>query len=180
MTLKKIPWSGIFFTIVLIGFVARYFYKKPDVDPGEMAPAFSGVTITGSAFQLNDLKGKIVLIDFWGSWCGPCRGENPHLVALYKKYQNKTFKDASGFEVVSIGIENNEARWKRAIQSDQLIWPYHIMDKVNSFKFFDAPIANSYGVREVPSKFLLNPELQTIGVNQSINEIDTWLAEQVK
>lgn len=179
MIAKKNISFLIVLAIIVIGFVGRYIYKKPNVDPGEMAPPVSGKLLSGEAFQLEDLKGNIILVDFWGSWCGPCRHENPSLVALYKKYENATFKNAKGFKILSVGIERSEARWKKAIQSDQLYWPYHIMDEVSNFKFFDAAIADAYGVTEVPSKFLLNTDLQTIGVNQSINELDQWLAEQV-
>ncbi|MFK7809644.1 MAG: TlpA family protein disulfide reductase [Saprospiraceae bacterium] len=180
MTAKKFPWSLIILAIGIAALVGRYIYKKPNVDPGEMAPPVTGQLISGEAFDLNDLKGNIVLVDFWGSWCGPCRAENPSLVALHKKYKDATFKEAKGFKIVSVGIERKEDRWKRAIESDQLNWPYHIMDKVTSYKFFDAEIANGYGVTEVPSKFLLNTNLETIGVNQSVKELDEWLSGQVQ
>ncbi|MFT4665778.1 MAG: thiol-disulfide isomerase/thioredoxin [Polaribacter sp.] len=180
MSLKKKPWTTVLFAIVVIAYAGRYIYKKPNVDPGEMAPPVTGQLISGENFQLTDLKGHIVLVDFWGSWCGPCRRENPHLVALYKKYEHAKFKNADGFKIVSVGIERDEKRWKKAIQSDQLYWPHHIMDKVSNFKFFDAAIANGYGVTNVPAKFLLSTDLQTIGVNQSISELDEWLAGEVE
>ena len=179
MTRKKISWLGILVAIVATGLIARYIYKKPNVDPGEQAPPIAGQLVSGDDFNLETLKGKIVLVDFWGSWCGPCRVENPKLVALYEKYNGATFKDADGFEIVSVAIERNESRWIKAIKADKLSWPFHILDKVSNFKFFDAPIANSYGVTEVPAKFLLNTQLQTIGVNQNISEIDEWLGQQL-
>jgi len=178
--MKANRWPLIVLFIMGAIFIGRYIYKKPNVDPGEMAPPVTGQLLSGEAFELSDLKGSIILVDFWGSWCGPCRRENPHLVALYKKYENVKFKNADGFKIVSVGIERNEGRWKKAIQSDQLYWPHHIMDKVTNFKFFDSAIAKGYGVTEVPSKFLLNTDLQTIGVNQSIAELDEWLASQIE
>jgi thiol-disulfide isomerase/thioredoxin len=180
MSIKKIPGSVLFIAILLIGIAGRYMYKKPSVDTGERAPAISGQLPDGKTFDLAELKGNFVLVDFWGSWCGPCRVENPALVALHKKYEGATFKNAKGFTIVSVGIEKEEARWKRAIQSDQLYWPYHVIDKVSNYKFFDAPIAKGYGVREVPTKFLLNANLETIGVNQSLEQLDKWLEAERK
>jgi thiol-disulfide isomerase/thioredoxin len=180
MALKKIPGSVLFITVLLIGIAGRYMYKKPNVDTGEMAPAISGQLPDGRHFDLNELKGNFVLVDFWGSWCGPCRAENPGLLALYKKYEGASFKNATGFIILSIGIEKEEARWKKAIQAEQLYWPYHLLDKVSNYKFFDAAIAKSYGVTEVPSKFLLNANLETIGVNQSLEQLDKWLEAERK
>jgi thiol-disulfide isomerase/thioredoxin len=175
MSLKKKPGSVLFIAILLIGMAGRYIYKKPNVDTGEMAPAISGQLPDGRSFDLAELKGYFVLVEFWGSWCGPCRAKNPTLLALYKKYEGATFKNAKGFTIVSVGIEKEEARWKKAIQSDQLYWPYHVLDKVSNYKFFDAPIAKNYGVTEVPSRFLLNANLETIAVNQSLEQLDKWL-----
>jgi thiol-disulfide isomerase/thioredoxin len=180
MCFKKTPGSVLFIAILLIGIVGRYLYKRPYVDTGEMAPAISGQLPDGRTFELAELKGNFVLVDFWGSWCGPCRAENPALVALYKKYEGAVFKNAKGFTIVSVGIEKEEARWKRTIQTDQLYWPYHVLDKVSNYKFFDAAIAKSYGVTEVPTKFLLNTNLETIEVNPSLEQLDKFLEGELE
>ena len=131
-------------------------------------------------FQLEDVQGKYVLLDFWGSWCGPCRAESPAMVELYQKYQGKKFADADGFEIVSVAIERSEANWKRAIQSDNLFWPYHVLDMTTSMKFFNGQVSEQYGVKQIPTKFLLNPDGMIIGVNQSVNKIDRLLAKKVE
>lgn len=164
--------------IVVIGiFVGRYFYFKPKFINGETAPNFKAALVDGKELELDQLKGNWVLIDFWGSWCGPCRAENPGIVALYNKYHNQQFKNAKNFEIVSVAIERNENRWKRAIQADQLGWPYHIMDKTNSMKFFNGEIASQYGVKEVPTKFLINEKGIIVHVNPSVEELDKLLAK---
>ena len=167
--------------ILVIGlFIARYFYMKPKFVNGETAPVFSAALPQGQSFELAQLRGSYVLLDFWGSWCGPCRAESPGLVQLYQKYRDQTFKDAAGFEVVSVGIERNEESWKKAIQVLNLDWPYHILDLSSSMKFFNGAIADQYGIKEVPTKFLLNPDGVIIGVNQSPREIDKLLSKKIR
>ena len=167
---------NILLVLLVIGYAAYHFYKKPKYINGETAPQFSAQMIDGTEFSLSDMKGKYVLLDFWGSWCGPCRRENPSIVKLYDKFNGKTFTDASGFEVISVAIENNEARMKKAIAKDNLKWKYHIpqLDR------FDSPIVIQYGVNEIPTKYLINPEGYIMGVNQSATEIERLLSERLK
>lgn len=169
-------WIGYVIPLLLLaGFLAgRYFYFKPKYINGEKAPVFSGQLIDGRDFKLEDLQGKYVLLDFWGSWCGPCRRENPDLVSLYTDFQGTDFRQAEGFMIVSIGIEHNEGSWKTAILRDGLVWPYHIYQNER----FKSPIALLYGVREVPTKYFLNPAGQIIGVNLPIPEIRRVLEDR--
>lgn len=162
--------------IVLLYFIGRYMYAQPKYINGAQAPDFSAQTLSGSTVSLSQLKGNYVLLDFWGSWCGPCLTEAPHIKALYDKFHGKTFQDAQGFEVMSVGIESDSDRWKAAIQRLNLNWQYHVSD----FKNLDSPIAQRYGVRVIPTKFLLNTEGVIIGVNQSPEEIDKILSSHVK
>ena len=152
---------------------------QPDYGRGEAAPNISGKLLGGAEFDLKELKGKYVLLDFWGSWCGPCRHEHPQLVAFQQKHVRTTVNGSKGFEVVSIGIEINEERWKNAIRKDHLRWPYHLLDKAENLRFFDAAIANDYGVKQVPTKFLLNPSGEIIGVNLPFEEMDAILTGQI-
>ena len=155
--------------------LVRYLYMKPKFRNGEEIPVISANLMSGEAFNIEDLKGKYVLVDFWGSWCGPCRVENPSLVALYDKYHGKTFKKAADFEIVSIAIETDEAKWKRAIAKDNLHWPYHIVQ----LNRFSSPIAKEFGVREIPTKYLLNEKGQIISVNATMDVLDRLLADRI-
>ncbi len=176
--MKKYFFPAIVVFLLFGYFVGKPLYMQPSYQRGEVAPAITGSTLNGDFFSLTDLKGKYVLIDFWGSWCGPCRRENPKLADFYKKF--KIPKDSNGteFEVVSIGIETNADRWKRAIIKDELIWPYHILDQAQSLRFFDSPIAKTYGVKEVPTKFFLNPAGEIIGVNLPFAQMEEILTGQ--
>ena len=171
--------KGYYFYIAIILVVAlyygsRHFYFKPKYVNGEGAPQFTAQLINGESFSLSDLKGSYVLLDFWGSWCGPCRRQNPRVVELYQKFGSQTFKDADGFVIVGIGIEFSERSWKNAIQQDGLAWKYHI----GQFDKFNSPIAKLYGVREIPTKYLINPQGDIIGVNLTFTQIEKLLQDR--
>lgn len=153
-------------------YIGKYFYQKPQFVNGQKALDFQAQTINNQDFQLSDLKGSYVLLDFWGSWCGPCRMENPQWVALNNRLAGKKISNADGFHIVSIAIERNEESWKRAIEYDGLNWPLHILDQTSSMKFFNSPIATMYKVRSLPSNYLIDPKGMIIGVNVQPEELE--------
>lgn len=148
---------------------AVWNYRQPRFGAGDEAPDIQLTLMNGQAARLSDLRGKYVLLQFWGSWCGPCRQENPHLVELYRKYHEK------GFEVFSIGLEFNPNAWKNAILNDQLEWPYHSMESAN----FDGPLAKQYNIKSIPSTFLLNPQGVIMGVNLNPDYLKKMLSEKL-
>lgn len=150
---------------IFIGLAIWYWYFRPKYIMGETAPDFEAKVLSGETVKLSDLRGKYVLLQFWGSWCGPCRAENPHLVALYNKYHDK------GFEIFSVGIERREDQWKRAIESDGMIWKYHTSD----FKEFDGEIAGKYRIHSIPSTWLIQPDGIIRGVNLTPEAIEQVL-----
>lgn len=163
--------------LILVGFqLGKYLYLKPKNITGEKAFEFTGQLPDGTPFALSGLKGKYVLLDFWGSWCGPCRQSNPQLASLYSKFNKQSFKDADGFEIVSVALERSAANWTNAIQTDQMIWPYHIMESGS----FDSPTVKAYGVKQIPTKFLINPDGVMMAVDPTFEEIIKLLDARVK
>lgn len=174
----KFTWFlliGIF--SVLIG---RYLYFKPAIIENDIVPDFSAKTFSGESFNLNNLKGSYIFIDFWGSWCGPCRRSNPQLRAIYQTYKKAEFKEAKSFQLVSIGIEKSKSAWLQAIQNDQLDWPFHILDLSESLRFFDAPIASLYKIKEVPSTYLIGPDGKVLARNLDLLMLDSFLRKNAK
>lgn len=160
---------------IILFYVGKHIYMKPKFINGEQIPNFTAPLISGESFTLSSLQGDFVLIDFWGSWCGPCRKENPNLVKLYQSYKNQNFINGAKFQMVSIGIETSEKSWKRAIEKDGLDWPLHIAE----FDNFKSPIAKAFGVKEIPTKYLLNPKGEIISVNPSFSELERILDERI-
>lgn len=121
---------------------------------GATAPDFSGPSPEGETISLSSLRGKVVLIDFWASWCGPCRKENPNVVRLYNQYKDK------GFEILGVSLDRTKGRWEQAIADDNLTW-LHISD----LKGWRSKYAQQYGVSSIPQTVLLDADGNIIARN---------------
>ncbi len=155
--------------LLLAAAAAWYWFKVPKFVNGEHAADFSALLADGSTARLSELRGQYVLLQFWGSWCGPCRAENQALAPLYRKFHDR------GFEVFSVGIEAQRGRWLRAIESDSLAWRFHTVEPVD----FSGPIAKQYGVRQIPATWLIDPKGTIIGVNLSPEKMDALLTARL-
>jgi thiol-disulfide isomerase/thioredoxin len=128
------------------------------INVGQPAPEISMPNPDGKVMKLSDLKGKVVLVDFWASWCGPCRRENPNVVAVYEKYK----KD--GFEVFSVSLDKTAEPWKEAIKKDGLIWKNHVSD----LQFWNSKAAADYGVHSIPFPVLVGKDGKVIAYGNNI------------
>lgn len=123
--------------------------------PGFMAPEIAMKDPEGNERKLSDLRGKVVLIDFWASWCGPCRMENPNVVKLYNKYH------AKGFEIYSVSMDKRREDWVQAIMRDNLVWPNHVSD----LKGWTSSGGAAYGVSSIPHTVLIDRQGRIIAKN---------------
>jgi peroxiredoxin len=139
--------------------------KMQDVELSE-APEINLNNVDGEPLALSSLKGKVVLVDFWASWCKPCRQENPNVVAAYNKYKDK------GFTVYSVSLDDKKDAWLNAIQSDNLTWPNHVSDLQGC-----TSATTPYGVSSIPSTFLLDKDGNIIARNLRGDQLEKKLAE---
>lgn len=143
---------------------------------GNKAPEIVMAAPKGNVITLSSFKGKMVLIDFWASWCGPCRMENPAVVASYNKYHSLNFKNGKGFEVLSVSLDQNAAAWEKAIEKDQLIWPYHVSD----LQGWNNAAAQKYGVNSIPTNFLVDGKGIIVAKNLHGTDLEKALDLQIK
>lgn len=133
---------------------------------GAVAPDFKLPQVNGDTLSLSSLRGKVVLIDFWASWCGPCRRENPYNTQMYKRFKDK------GFEILGVSLDDNAGRWKGAIAADSLVWKH-----VSELRGWDGKINRMYQISSIPSTVLLDKQGRIIAKGLRGEELNAKLTE---
>lgn len=166
---KKYPDSPITQTLATQTYQIEIAYDQHVANNSgtRTAPEIALNNPFGQEIKLSSLKGKYVLIDFWASWCMPCRQESPNVVRLYNKYKNK------GFTVYSVSLDNDREKWIEAIEKDGLIWPNHVSDLLQ----WNSPMPQLYGFNGIPYTVLVNPEGKIIGTGLRGTALEQKLEE---
>ena len=167
--------------VLLVAFISiswisnKHSFKIPG--PGDEAIDITLENPNGKEMSLSSLEGNVVLLDFWASWCGPCRRKNPEIVKLYEEYKNKKYiKGTKGFEIYSVSLDKNKNSWLNAIEKDKLNWDSHVSD----LRGWSSAGGAKYGVRSIPTTYLIDEEGVIIGRNLSSAAIAHELNKRVK
>jgi peroxiredoxin len=154
--------------ILIVGFFAGVAaMAQPAI--GSATPDISLKDLDGNTVSLSSLRGKVVLLDFWASWCGPCRKENKHLINTYAKFK------AKGFEIYSVSLDDDKRAWQQAIKQDRITWL-----QVNDGGGWDAAIANQWNIQQIPTTYLIDKDGKIIARDVQGKQLESKIKELLK
>ncbi len=151
--------------VVVLVWIAAFVEAQPPV--GSLAPEISLPDAQGNIVKLSSLKGKVVLLDFWASWCGPCRQTNKHTQALYKKYSGKEF------EVLGVSIDGDSKAWNKAVQQDKIDW----LQVIDTHAEMGNQLTKTWNLQYIPSTFLIGKDGKILAAGLETEDVEKWLKQ---
>jgi thiol-disulfide isomerase/thioredoxin len=146
------------------------FSQHPDLETGTMAPVITLPDPKGDTIALTSLRGKLVLIDFWASWCAPCVKEQPELAELYKKYKDSAFTNGNGFEIYGVSLDTKKSTWEVNIKKLNIKWT-----QVSDLKFWSSPVAKTYKIHAIPFNVLIDGKGTILATNLHGKELRQFI-----
>ncbi len=168
-------------TIFIVGFtnstmMSRFEEQGNILKIGDKAPDLVYKNPAGNTIRLSDLKGKIVLVHFWGSFAEGSKRENPNVVRLYQKYKTAKFQNDVTFDIFSVSLDKNETDWKNGIKNEGLVWKNHVSD----LQFWKSAPAQTYNVNSIPAFFLLDENGTIIAKGLSVSQVQSALEKKIR
>jgi thiol-disulfide isomerase/thioredoxin len=160
-----------FLLVAFFGMTSFSFSQIRSLEIGNVVPEIKLPNPVGDTVALSSLRGKVILIDFWASWCAPCIEEQPALLALYKKFKHANFTHGEGFEIYGVSLDNKKAAWLNQINKQKITWP-----QVSDLRYWSSPVAKTYNLQELPFNVLIDGRGMVIAKNLHGVELDKALA----
>ncbi len=167
-----------FVILLLLGSLCFTTCQTDRLINGKAVPDISLQDQLGNTVVLSEIIGqnKYVLIDFWASWCKPCRVQHPELIKVYNKYKNAKIDKADGFEIYSVSLDDKKEKWTGAIAKDKLPWKNQVSDLLG----FKSPYVETFQFEQIPTSYLVNEQGVIVGVNPTVKWLDYDLGRRVK
>ncbi len=187
MTMSK-SWTNTLLALLALAVLGIGLFARPgpgakentpqgSIRIGQKAPDFTlKAPDRETEYSLSDFEGHFVLIEFWASWCKPCRQESPNIVRAYEKYHDAELEGGKGLRILSVSLDKNVKRWKKAIEKDGMKWDTH----VSSLKGWKGPVAKKYNVTQIPKNFLVDQNGKIVAMNLRGRKLHLKIDEYLK
>ncbi|MFV0483685.1 MAG: TlpA family protein disulfide reductase [Bacteroidales bacterium] len=164
------------FCALLFSNINTLVAQNTGINIGDKAPEIREKSLSGNSINLSDYKGNYVLIDFWASWCGPCKQDRPRIVGVYNQFKDQTFIGGGNLKIFSVSLDKNQAAWSQGVQSMDMSWPGQVSD----LQGWTSVWANVYGVRSIPCNFLVDQNGVIVAKNLKGDMLTSFLEKHVE